>query len=208
MFADAVFNLPPSHARAILEEMIRRKLPVTWSAYMDIMGADREFMLLAWSAGCRNVYFSPDAFSQPALDGLRKGLRVRDIRKNLDLFTGDPLLKNINTVYCLFLNPPGETLAGLVKTLFFYLRARVLLRGRGTVFLNWIRMEPSIAMLQEAQARGLVPRDIDLLPDSVEGLENTFYSHPPLNRLDGLLTLGLRAQLLVFSALKRLLNRR
>ncbi len=203
MFSDALFNLPVSHAAGICREIIKRKLPITWSAYMDIQGADREFMLLLKKAGCNMVCFSPDAVSQGALDGLKKGLKTKDVHESLKLFTRDPMLADMGVIYCLFLNPPGETFSGLLNTVLFYLKAKWLLRGRGGAMINWIRMEPNIRMLKEAVENGVVQKGLELLPENKSDIDKTFYSNPPQNRIDFILIFLFRAKIVLVKLLKK-----
>jgi hypothetical protein len=53
---------------------------------------------------------------------------------------------------------------------------------------------------------GLVGPDLDLLPDRVEEIEATFFSTPPLNRLDGLLKTALKVQASILPGLKAILK--
>ncbi len=187
MFADGVFNAPLRHAEEICKEIIRRGLPVTWSAWMELKHAPKSFLTLAVRAGCTGITFSPDALSQGALNGLQKELEEKDVQDSLNLFIKDRDLRSIHVTYSMFINPPGETLFGLLKTLGFFLKAKLFLRGRGGPFLNWIRLEPETKAFQYAVEKGIFKKDFELLPFDEHGLKNTFFSNPPLNRLDFLI---------------------
>lgn len=204
MFADAIFNEPRKHAESICNEIIKRGLKVNWSAYMGIRGATKDFLQIAMKAGCRDVAFSPDGVSQNALDTLRKGLKEKDLLDNVYLVTSDSDLKRLNVIYSVFINPPGETFRGFIKTLAFYVKARMSLRGRGTAFLNWIRIEPGTAALHHAIEEGVVPEDIDLLPECERDLRRTFYSHPRLKHLDLILISVLKSLRLLKAILRKL----
>ncbi len=184
IFADAVFNMPKKHAETICEEIIKRGINIEWAAYMDIKNSDRDFLMLAKKAGCRDIIFSPDAISNGALKCLKKGLEEKDIRESLGLFIKDKEMRDFNVIYSFFLNAPGETLSGLLKTILFYCKAKWTLRGRGTAFMNWIRLEPGTVVFQKAIEEGDIPNDIELLPDDEAGLAKVFYSKPSLNWLD------------------------
>lgn len=184
IFADAIFNSPKKHAEEICKEFIKRGIDIEWSAYMGIKDADKDFMLLAQKAGCRDVVFSPDGISQGALKSLNKMLDEKDIENSLHLFTKDKAMRSFNVIYSFFLNAPGETASGLLKTLLFYVKAKLVLRGRGNAFMNWIRLEPETEAFKMAVEEGAVPNDIELLPDHTDGLSKVFYSNPSLRRLD------------------------
>jgi radical SAM superfamily enzyme YgiQ (UPF0313 family) len=193
MFADAVFNMPLNHASEICEEIIRRQLDIKWVAYMDIKHASKDFLLLAAKAGCVDVIFSPDGISQSALDGLNKGLREKDIKDSLRLFLTDRNLRDINVVYSIFINPPGETFVGLLKTIAFFLKTKLYLRGRGNGSINWIRLEPDTRALDVAIEEGAVDKDIELLPEDTQGLSKVFYSKRSLRHLDFFLIMMLKS---------------
>lgn len=207
-FVDAVFNIPKSHAQKICNEIIDRGIKVKWSAYMDVKDTDKELVLLMKQAGCVDICFSPDAVSQNGLDGLQKGLTEKELTENFNMFAHDRDLKDINVVYSVFLNPPGETFPGLLKTLGFYLKGKLMLRGRGTAFVNWIRMEPNIKVLELAIQQGVVPQDVDLLPERTKDIKRTFFSNPPQSQLDFLLIFLLKAQDILIEGLKKILGAR
>lgn len=193
MFVDGVFNIPLKHAEEICEEMIRRELKLRWSAWLDIKHATKEFLSLAIRAGCVSTTFSPDGLSQNALDGLQKGLREKDVKDSFSVLIRDKNLRSLNVTYGMFVNPPGETFSGLLKTILFFLKSKLYLSGRGGTCLNWIRLEPGTKVLSDAIEKGLVPGDIDLLPEDIKGFKKLFYSKPPLKYFDFLLIAMLKS---------------
>lgn len=187
MFADGVFNVPLKHSEEICEEIIKRRLEVKWSAWMELKHIPKSFLLLAIKAGCTNITFSPDAVSQSALNCLQKELDEKDIKDSLKLFIRDTDLSGLNVTYSIFVNPPGETFIGIFKTILFYLKAKLCLRGRGGPFLNWIRLEPETKAFQYALKKSVVPKNIDLLPNNERDLKNMFYTNPSLKYFDFLI---------------------
>lgn len=187
MFADGVFNVPRESSEELCKEIIKRGLEVKWSAWMDLNHISKNFLLLAVRAGCTSITFSPDAVSQSALNALQKELNEKDIKDSLKMFARDKDLSNLNVTYSIFVNPPGETFTGVLKTILFYFRAKIFLRGRGGPFLNWIRLEPETKAFLYALKRGIVKKDIDLLPDNESDLKNMFYSNPSLRFFDFLI---------------------
>jgi radical SAM superfamily enzyme YgiQ (UPF0313 family) len=187
IFVDSVFNVPCEHAEQICEEIIGRNLAVRWAAYFDIRYADEALLLKAAEAGCEHFIFSPDAVSAGALKALRKGISKEDIEKTARIFERNPKLRSAYMSFGFFLNPPGETLGGLLDTLLFCLKLRWTLRPRCNAFVHWIRIEPYTELHRKAVDSGVIREDTDLLPDGAKGLDRLFYSRPPLNRLDPLL---------------------
>ncbi|TAN62254.1 radical SAM protein [bacterium] len=184
IFADSVFNLPQKHAKAICEEILKRNIKVEWTAWLDIRYVDKGFLLLAAKAGCKSVAFSPDAISNSALKALKKGISEDDIWKTVALFTETEELKKLNVSFGSFINPPGETLAGLLKTIFFYFRVKLALKRRGGASLNWIRIEPDTEVYNIALKEGLLDKNTALLPNNEKGLKNLFYSRSTLSISD------------------------
>jgi radical SAM superfamily enzyme YgiQ (UPF0313 family) len=160
-FVDSVFNLPRDHARAVCEELARRKLGVKWSAWFNEQGLDRELVLLAKEAGCANFIFSPDGFSDQALAQLGKNVTMADIRAAYELMRSLPGTK---VSYNFFKNPPGQSLGAAWALLGFMLRAKRQLGKSFVSFeLNSIRIEPHTRLRQMALEEGQVKDDDDLL---------------------------------------------
>ncbi|MCK4830142.1 radical SAM protein, partial [bacterium] len=188
MFVDSVFNIPLGHARAICHEIINRGLDVDWNACYDIKNIDEEFMLLAQEAGCRHFSFSPDAITDKGLNCLNKDFTVKDIYRSLGIARK---MRGVSFGYGFFCNLPGQDLMGYLKTIVFFLKANLLLMGKGGVNLNWIRVEANTRVHQIAIERGVMDRNVDLLPVDEAGLPSLFYNPPPLKHLDPIVNLML-----------------
>lgn len=184
IFVDPVFNYPVDHAGKICSGIIERGLNVDWGAYMDIRYASLDFLLLARNSGCMDFIFSPDGLTNKSLKSLKKGITEKDIRTVYQLFKTHDKLKDAFVIFDLFLNPPGQDLRGLMKTLWFHTWVNFSLRGRGKVILKWIRIEPGTEIQKIAISNGDLKENDSLLPTTSEGLQNTFYSHPSLAKLD------------------------
>ncbi|MBF0539581.1 MAG: cobalamin-dependent protein, partial [Nitrospirae bacterium] len=78
-FVDSIFNVPLKHAEDICNELLRRKIAVKWSAWFSEKNLTRHFLELAVRAGCSNIIFSPDGFSDNCLRQLGKNITMRDI---------------------------------------------------------------------------------------------------------------------------------
>ncbi len=178
-FADSVVNLPYDYSTRIFTLLKESKLDVNWLGYMHVRGVTKEYLQLCKDSGCTSVIFSPDGLSEGALNGLRKNIKPQEIRELKRLVDTDPAFRDLFVQWCFFVNPPGETLAGLLQTLWFFGSSKRFFRKRTRdTFINWIRMEPSSAVYQTALEEGVISPDTDLLPENVEQLAATFYSNP------------------------------
>ena len=181
MFVDGVFNLPLKHAREICQEIIDRGLDVRWNAWYDARHLDDDFLLLARKAGCVNFSFSPDAITEKGLASLRKEFSVKEINKTLSIVRK---MKGVNIGYGLFCNSPGQDLAGYIKTIYFFIKANLLLTGKGGVHLNWIRIEPNTEIHRIALERGIIDKDTELLPHDERELSSLFYTQSSLKYMN------------------------
>ncbi len=184
IFTDSVFNVPINHAQQICEEIIHRGLKVKWGAYLDLRFADEDFLVLAKRAGCDDFICSPDAVSEGALKGLNKGITKADIDRVYKLFKHNEKFKQVHVYFSFLLNGPGETFFGLLQILFYYIKIKVSLSGRGDASVNWIRIEPDTDIYKLAKKNKSLDPYTDLLPETEAGCSSLFYSQPPLNFLD------------------------
>jgi len=159
-FVDSVFNIPASHAEAICGEMIRRKIPATWSAWFSENGIRREFVLLAREAGCRSIILSPDGFSDPALRKLGKNVTLGDIRAAYGILKG---MDGFEISYNFFKNPPGQSLGAFLSLLRFAARAKRDLGERVHFEFSSMRIEPNTRLCDIARAEGVLREGDDLL---------------------------------------------
>jgi len=207
-FADSILNMPPSHTMALCREIRSRKIDVRWEAYMLLSKrVDHEFAELAMQAGCKSMLFSPDGISQPTLDKLRKGTTEQDLTDVFDLFRKNADLAPLRVGFCYFLNPPGETIRGLVKAVAFFLRVALSRLEKGSrmrAYVNWIRIEPATRSYEIAVEEGVLDKNIDLLPDEFADLRKTFYDHPKLKAVNPILMFFLRVFNTTWDGVRRL----
>jgi putative variant cofactor biosynthesis B12-binding/radical SAM domain protein 1 len=171
-FADTIFNYPFEHARAICQEMIKRKINVKWSAWYKENFINKQFLDEARRAGCIVFEFSPDGTSQQALDALHKDMTVGDLKRTVDLFA---TVEDAKVNYNFLRNVPGESIRSVssFNRLIMYILSKNR-RQLGFVGFNSIRIYPHTAIYQTALEQGLISPSQDLIAP-------TFYDPFPLS---------------------------
>lgn len=176
MFVDSIFNIPPQHAEEICRELIRQKVDIPWSAWYNERVFDHDFFKLARQAGCRDFSFSPDAYSDRALQILHKNLRVEDIHKVFDIARRE---NGVTFGFNFFVNPPGQTYWDFARLMLFWLRVRLSLRGKLYGFgMGNIRIEPDTAIYRIATEDTVITEDTNLLAETNDELRALFYTNP------------------------------
>ena len=155
-FVDSVFNAPERHALAICDELIRRALPVTWTAYLTPAALSARLVDAMARAGCRSVDLGTDAASAPTLRGLGKGFGVDDVREASRLLRG----AGIPFCHSLIFGGPGETWDTFDETV-ANIRAT---QPTAVVAIAGVRLYPGTDIAARAVARGLPVRSIGLEP--------------------------------------------
>lgn len=173
-FADSVFNLPEKHAEEICHEIIRRKLDVRWKAYAHLQNLTKDFLSLIVKAGCVGIDLSLDGYSDEILQILDKNMKRDEIDKSVRLVRDFPELK---TVYCFFLNPPGQTFLGWIKMIRFYLYAKIILGRRCSFKWFEITILPHTKVHDMALKEGAILPLTSLLPKTVKSLKSIIYTN-------------------------------
>lgn len=127
---DSVFNLPRRHARAVCEELIRRRWTTPWTCYANPLGFDRAFVDLAREAGCIGMEIGSDSGSDRVLERLRKGFDVAKVRELHSLCVD----AGIMDCHTFILGTEGETLDDVRETLEF----AVDLDPFGAIMMIWV----------------------------------------------------------------------
>ncbi len=112
---DSVFNLPPSHAKAVCRELIDRGWEVPWTAYANPIAFDAELAGLMVAAGCKGVEVGSDSGVDTVLARLKKGFTTAAIRRMHDTCAR----AGLPDCHTFILGTPGESLADVAETLDF-----------------------------------------------------------------------------------------
>ena len=160
-FVDSVFNDPPDHARAILEEILRRP----WKADFTAMGVhprhlDSEMLELMWQAGFRSFMITPESASDTMLSNYRKGFGREDV-----IHAAEALAQTgFAAWWCFLLGGPGETHDTIEESLDFcrrYLRVPGRRpRSVGQIFFG-VRLYPGTDLWRSAVNEGVIASDAD-----------------------------------------------
>ncbi len=162
---DQIFNIPPTHAIAICDEIVRRGLDVKWSAWFNEHRntLPDELMVALKAAGCGLLSFSPDHVDDRMLRNLDKNFRHEDM-----LYTVDVAKRHgMDVEYSFFLNSPGEDWRSLWAIVQFLLHARRELGSHLRLFtllmMQPIRIYPHTRLHELAKETGLIDKDHELV---------------------------------------------
>lgn len=82
-FSDSVFNAPRGPTYQLCQEMIRRRTPARWMAYVNSAGFDDDLAEAMVAAGCVGVEFGLDSATEKMLVNWKKPFDQGDIRRSL-----------------------------------------------------------------------------------------------------------------------------
>jgi anaerobic magnesium-protoporphyrin IX monomethyl ester cyclase len=175
-FADNIFNWPLSHAEAICQELLRRKLDVRWTAYFSerVMAAD--FAKLAVEAGCVSFEFSPDGCNDASLRRLGKGTTREQLEATYRLIEGAPGARFLCNFMWNYPQTGWRDLRDLCSLVYRLLRMKNLAR----LGVSTMRILPNTRLRAIAIEEGRIGPEDDLLSP-------TFYDPFPWNSVSRLI---------------------
>lgn len=154
-FVDNTFNLPPSYALALCEEIVRRSLNISWRCIIYPHHIDQKLAAAMAQAGCRDVSLGFESGSPKMLKSYNKSFTTDDIRHT------NALLKEhgIRTMGFLLLGGPGETMQTVQQSLSFAdsLKADAMKVTQG------VRIYPHTGLHKLAIKEGKIKPDTNLL---------------------------------------------
>ncbi len=150
---DAEFNLPEAHARAVCEEMIRRRLgqKLRWYAYCTPRPFGEETARLMREAGCAGINFGVDHGDDTMLRRLGRSHRAGDILAAARVCKA----QGMAVMYDLLIGAPGETPAGIRRTIELMKRSEADRFGIALGIRVWPGTALAEALLEPAPAPGL-----------------------------------------------------
>lgn len=116
-FEDDTFTAVKSNAIAICEEILRRKLKITFSVNARTDTADMELFRMLKRAGCRELLVGFESGNQRLLDRMKKRETIEDARRFMELAGKN----RIDVHGCFVFGLPGETMETIEETIRFAL---------------------------------------------------------------------------------------
>lgn len=115
-FHDQAVNGSSKEFLCFLQEIIRRRMKINWSSNMIVRnGMDRNFFRILRSAGCRNLIFGIESFSDRILLQMKKDFKADEAIEVLKLCSEAGISVSINII----VGFPGETEEDIDKTINF-----------------------------------------------------------------------------------------
>jgi radical SAM superfamily enzyme YgiQ (UPF0313 family) len=112
---DAVFNLPPEHARQVCRALIDRGIRTPWTCYVNPIRFEQDLADLMARAGCVGVEIGSDSGTDSGLQRLKKGFTTDHIRRTSAVCRR----AGIKDCHSWVLGTPGETLEDVERSLDF-----------------------------------------------------------------------------------------
>ncbi|MEK7712036.1 MAG: radical SAM protein [Pseudomonadota bacterium] len=149
-FVDSTFNLPESHALAICEEIVRRRVKVNLTTMgINPRATSAQLFALMKRAGFNSMMITPESGSDTMLTSLDKGFDMRDVERTAQLADASGL----HSTWFFMLGGPGETRVTVNETMAFVERALAGPRFL-SVFMTGIRMLPGTRLAAAHAAPG------------------------------------------------------
>ncbi len=114
-FTDSVFNSPREHAKAVCDEIIKRRLKIKWMAYCNPIGFDNELTSAMKESGCAGVEFGLDAAIPKMLKIMGKPFSQDEIKIGLKACKDVGLPAAVHLLF----GGPGETYKDIEETQLF-----------------------------------------------------------------------------------------
>ncbi len=112
---DDTFTVNHKHACQVCEEILRRNLKITWTAYARVDNMTEDLVALMKRAGCDRVLFGIESADEDILKTIEKGITPDDMRRGVRIATDAGL--DVFTSFILGL--PGESPETARKSLAF-----------------------------------------------------------------------------------------
>jgi len=169
---DSEFNIPREHARAVCDEMVRRRLGerLRWYAYLSITPFDAELARGMAAAGCVGINFTSDAADPAMLAVYRQPHGQADLAQAVRLCHE----YGIAVMLDLLLGGPGETPETAATTIRFLREIGPDCAGCGV----GVRIYPETAMADIVRAEGPMETNPSLrrrYEGEIDLVQPTFY---------------------------------
>jgi len=154
-FVDDIFNYPPADAEALCREMVRQKVDVKWSAFVNPSFLNEALLKWMIEAGCVGIEFGTDSGSPRMLEHYKKSFTQEDIIQSSKICS---TLK-VNQCHYLLFGGPGEDEETIEES--FHLMDQ--LDPTAVIAMLGIRIYPGTEMEQIALSQGVIRQDSNLI---------------------------------------------
>ncbi len=154
-FVDDIFNYPVSYAEDLCREVIRRKIEVKWTAFVNPGFLDETLLQRMKEAGCVGVEFGTDSGSPRMLENYKKSFTQEDIIRSSNVCS--KLM--VNHCHYLLFGGPGEDEKTIEES--FHLMDQ--LDPTAVIAMLGIRIYPGTEMEQLSLSHGVVHQDSNLI---------------------------------------------
>ncbi len=155
MFEDDTLIMAATRDRLqrLCEELIRRELPISWSANARVDLNDPEIMKIMKRSGCRMLCVGFEFGDQRILDNVCKGTTV----EQMFVFAENAHMAGIRVHGCFMFGGPGETIDTARKTIELAQRLKIdtaqfsgMVAYPGTSYYEWAKRESPGAPMPES----------------------------------------------------------
>jgi len=154
-FVDDIFNYPPSFAEALCREMVRRKVNVKWSAFVNPAFLDETLLQWMKEAGCSGIEFGTDSGSPRMIENYKKSFTQKDIIRSSELCS----TLQINHCHYILFGGPGEDEETIEES--FHLMDQ--LDPTAVIAMLGIRIYPGTEMERLSLAQGVIRQNSNLM---------------------------------------------
>ena len=154
-FVDDIFNYPPADAEALCREMVRQKIDVKWSAFVNPSFLSETLLHWMKEAGCVGIEFGTDSGSPRMLEHYKKSFTQEDIIQSSKICSK---LK-VNQCHYLLFGGPGEDEETIEES--FHLMDQ--LDPTAVIAMLGIRIYPGTELERIALSQGVIHQDSNLI---------------------------------------------
>jgi radical SAM superfamily enzyme YgiQ (UPF0313 family) len=154
-FVDDIFNYPPSFAEALCREMVRRKVDVKWSAFVNPAFLNEALLQWMKEAGCDGIEFGTDSGSPRMIENYRKSFTQEDIIRSSKLCS----TLQINHCHYILFGGPGEDEETIEES--FHVMDQI--DPTAVIAMLGVRIYPGTEMERLSLAQGVIRQNSDLM---------------------------------------------
>jgi radical SAM superfamily enzyme YgiQ (UPF0313 family) len=154
-FVDDIFNYPPSYAEDLCREMIRSKIRMKWSAFVNPGFLTKDLLKRMGEAGCVGIEFGTDSGSARMLKNYKKSFSLEQVIQSSQSCSE----LGINHCHYILLGGPGEDDETVEES--FQLMDR--LDPTAVIAMLGIRIYPGTGMEQVALSQGVIHQNSNLI---------------------------------------------